>query len=40
MEKLKSLKGGSKEKIISRDIVRLENLIKGHKKLLHAIGNL
>jgi len=40
MEKLRNLKDGSKRKVVSKNIARFKNLIKGHKKLLHAIGNL
>lgn len=38
MERLGNLKG--KEKMISKEIIRFRKLIKGHEKLLNAIGNL
>ena len=40
MEKLRNLKDGSTRKVVSKNRARFENLVKDHKKLLHAIGDL
>ncbi len=40
MAKLKNLKDKEKYKIVSEEIEEFNNLIKGHKKLLNAIGKL
>ncbi len=40
MEKSKSLEDRRRYEIVSEELKHFEELIKGHKKLLTAIGNL
>ncbi len=40
MEKSENLSDKKRYEIVAEEIEQFENLIKGHKKLLEAIGNL
>jgi hypothetical protein len=40
MEKSENLKDKEKCKLVSEELRRFNDLVKGHEKLLYAIGNL
>lgn len=40
MVKSENLKDREKYKIVSEEIIKFKNLIKGHEKILEAIGSL